>query len=191
MNIRCAGCLQALQMPGLNPTYHAPSICCCRLRILSHAGQGIGIGRFGRHLLRAHTCVYGRTLLPSAPAEPQVPLAWHRPGRGCRHTGFARPVHTWIKSPHPLWRCPRPDPASNLCRPDSAGGDAGGLQGAAKRATLLDAQLSSGDEDDEYEASIASEPAAGRGTSIDTASRPTVRWLGKLALHDAGCGPSS
>jgi hypothetical protein len=35
------------------------------------------------------------------------------------------------------------------------------LQGAAQRATLLDAQLSSGDEDDEYEASIASEVAPG------------------------------
>ena len=50
-----------------------------------------------------------------------------------------------------------------LCRPDSTspaepGGEAA-LQGAAQRATLLDAELSSGDEDAEYEGSAASESA--------------------------------
>ena len=52
------------------------------------------------------------------------------------------------------------------CRQDSTSPADGGaaLQGAAQRATLLDAHLSSGDDDDEYEGSVASEPAPGAGS---------------------------
>ena len=54
-----------------------------------------------------------------------------------------------------------------LRRPDSTspaepGGEAP-LQGAAQRATLLDAELSSGDEDDEYEGSSAASEPQGSG----------------------------
>ena len=59
-----------------------------------------------------------------------------------------------------VWCCHRrPDSSS----PAEPGGEAA-LQGAAQRATLLDAELSSGDEDDEYEGSVASE-LQGPGTS--------------------------